>query len=119
MWLAYLNFTSLTCSINHGAMDSPNGAQTPQTPPAEGRHTSYSSDGSTVCGTDYEKGDLESNSIRPIDRSISHYLGAALPISANLCDIEEDLAESEDGELADVNAIDYQKSGLTKYTHLV
>ncbi|KAF2685664.1 hypothetical protein K458DRAFT_416885 [Lentithecium fluviatile CBS 122367] len=90
-------------------MESPNGAETPQTPPSNGRHTSYSSDVSTVCGSDIEKRDLESQSIKPVDRSLSHYLGLSSPVSANLDDIEEDLAESEDGETADVNALDYQR----------
>lgn len=91
-------------------MDSANGAETPQTPTSNGRHTPSSSDVSTVCGSDIEKRDIESQSIKPIDRSLSHYLGFSSPVSANLDDIEEDLAESEDGEMADVNALDYQKS---------
>src|SRR4051794_1652826 len=97
-------------------MDSPDsqGAETPQTPPIRNeRHTSYSSDGSTVCGSDMEKRDLEGNCIKPIDRSLSHYLGLSSPVSANLDDIEEDLAESEDDEPADVNALDYQRSAST------
>jgi len=56
-----------------------------------------------------EKVDLESQSIRPTERSFSHYLGFPSPVSANLEDIEEDLAESDDGETADVNASDYQR----------
>lgn len=96
-------------------MDSTNGAEEPQTPTGKGRHTSYSSDVSTICGSDNEKRDLESQSIKPIDRSLSHYLGFSSPVSANLDDIEEDLAESEDGETADVNALDYQRSASMDY----
>jgi hypothetical protein len=77
-------------------------AEPPQTPP--------SSDASTICDGDLEKRDLESGTIKPIDRSFSHYLGLASPISANLEDIEEDLAESEDEEGPHVNASDYQRS---------
>jgi hypothetical protein len=80
-----------------------------QTPPNSGRHTSYSSDTSTIYGSD-EKRDLESGTIKPVERSLSHYLGLSSPVSANLDDIEEDLAESDDGETADVNASDYQRS---------
>lgn len=91
-------------------MDSPNGDETPQTAsPGNGRRTSYLSDNSTVCGSDIEKVDLESQSIRPIERSFSHYLGFPSPVSANLDDIEEELAESDDGETADVNASDFQR----------
>lgn len=92
----------------------------PQTPPSSGRHTSYSSDTSTIYGSD-EKRDLESATIKPVERSLSHYLGLSSPVSANLDDIEEDLAESDDGETADVNASDYQRSmlatqhGINKY----
>jgi hypothetical protein len=84
-------------------------AEPPQTPPSSERHRSYSSDASTICGGDLEKRDLESGTIKPIDRSFSHYLGLASPISANLEDIEEDLAESEDEEGPHVNASDYQR----------
>lgn len=97
-------------------MDAANRAETPQTPPGKGRHTSYSSDASTVYGSDIEKRDLESQSIRSTDRSLSHYLGFSSPVSANLDDIEEDLAESEDEETADVNALDYQRSASMDYT---
>lgn len=56
-----------------------------------------------------ERVDLESQSIRPIERNVSHYLGFLSPVSANLDDIVEDLAESDDGETADGNASDYQR----------
>jgi hypothetical protein len=86
------------------------GAESPPTPKGNVRHASCASDDSTVCGSEFEKRDLESNSIKQIDRSLSHYLGLASPISANLEDIEEDLADSDDEEAADVNALDYHRS---------
>lgn len=94
-------------------MDSPNAANAPQTLTGHGRHTSYSSDESTVCGSDIEKRDLESQTIKPMERSLSQFLGFASPVSANLDDIEEDLAESDDEDAADVNALDYQRSEST------
>jgi hypothetical protein len=86
------------------------GAEAPQIPNGNTRHASYTSDDSTICGSDIEKRDLESNSIRHIDRSLSHYLGLSSPVSANLDDIEEDLADSDDEETPDVSALDYQRS---------
>jgi hypothetical protein len=87
------------------------GTEAPQTPNGGNvRHASCTSDDSTVCGSDSEKRDLESNSIKHIDRSLSHYLGLASPVSANLEDIEEDLADSDDEETADVSALDYHRS---------
>jgi hypothetical protein len=96
-------------------MDSSNcdGAEAPQTPNGNRRHPSCDSDDSTICGSDLEKKDLESNSIRQIDRSLSHYLGLASPVSANLEDIAEDLVDSDDEETADVSALDYQRSAST------
>jgi hypothetical protein len=91
-------------------MNPPNGAEAPQTPPDNGRHTSYGSDTSTVYGNDLEKRDVESQSVKHIDRSVSHYLGLSSPVSANLAEIDEDLAESEADDAADVNALDYQRS---------
>jgi len=93
-------------------MESPHGAEAPQTPPGNGRHTSYSSDNSTVCGSELEK-DLESQTVKPMQRSFSQLFALSSPVSANLDDIdEEDLADSEDEETADVNALDYQRSAL-------
>lgn len=97
-------------------MGNANEAEVPQSPTSQGRHTSYSSDASTACGSDIENRDLESQSIKSTDRSLSHYIGLSLPVSANLADIEEDLAESEVGDTADVNPLDYQRSALTNYT---
>jgi len=87
-----------------------NGAEAPQTPTENGRHASHSSDDSTVCGSIYEK-DLESQQIKPVERSLSSRFGMSSPISANLDDIdEEDLADSDDEDTADANeALDYQK----------
>lgn len=91
-------------------MDSPTRAEAPKSLVENGRHTSYSSDNSTVCGNDFEK-DLESQQIKPTERSLSNLFGLAQPVSDNLDDIdEEDLAESEVGEKVDVNAMDYQRS---------
>ncbi|PVI02227.1 hypothetical protein DM02DRAFT_310545 [Periconia macrospinosa] len=85
-------------------MDASNGAETPQ-PASPGRD----SDGSTVCGSEYEKRDLESQSVKPIDRSMSYYLGLASPVSDNLDDIaEEDLEDSDCGETAEGEKPDYQ-----------
>ena len=96
-------------------MDTFTGSQSPQTPPNHGRQTSYSSDGSTVCGSDIEKRDLESQSIKPIERSFSQIFGMSSPVvSANLDDIEE--GDSEDEETADVNASTYQRSMFILYT---
>lgn len=90
-------------------MDTSNGAETPQ--PASPTSPGRDSDGSTVCGSEYEKKDLESQSVRPVDRSLSHYLGFSSPVNDNLDDIaEEDLADSECGETADVEKLDYQQS---------
>ena len=96
-------------------MNSPNGSQSPQTPPGNGRHTSYSSDGSTVYGADDEKKDLESQTVKTPDRSLSHYFGLSSPTSQNLDKVEEEdndieLADSEDGDAADVTASSYQRS---------
>ena len=97
-------------------MNTSNGAQTPQTPPGSGhgRHTSCSSDASTVYGSDIEKKDLESQTVRTPDRSLSRILGLSTPTSANLDNVEEEddieLAESEDEDAADVTAADYEKS---------
>jgi hypothetical protein len=109
----------LVASRSTRLMDSPkcDGAEVPQTPNGTGRHASYTSDDSTVCGSDVEKRDLESNSVRHIDRSFSHYLGLSSPVSANLDDIEEDLADSDDEETPDVSALDYQRSALLAESH--
>ncbi|KAF2821076.1 hypothetical protein CC86DRAFT_411384 [Ophiobolus disseminans] len=91
-------------------MDSPNGAEVPKSLMENGRHTSYSSNNSTVCGNDFEK-DIESQQIKPAERSLSNLFGLSSPVvSANLEDIdEEDLADSEMGEKVDVSAMDYQR----------
>lgn len=104
-------------------MDSKNGGQTPpQQPPAprspvtdysttafpaaaavaKGRHASSASDASTICASEYEKRDLESQqAVRTPDRSFSNFLGLASPVlSDSLDDIdEEDLAASENGDV--------------------
>jgi hypothetical protein len=92
-------------------MNIHNGAEAPRTPGEDARHTPYSSDNSTVCGSIYEK-DLESQQIKPVERSMSSRFGISSPVSANLDDIdEEDLADSDEEDTADANAaLDYQRS---------
>ncbi|CAI6331467.1 unnamed protein product [Periconia digitata] len=93
-------------------MESSNGAKTPQQPasPVRDQYTSYSSDdASTVCASEFDKKDLESQSAKPQDRSISHYLGLSSPISDDLDDIEEEeFADSDNNQVADVKSPDYQ-----------
>jgi hypothetical protein len=100
-------------------MASPKGAETPQTPPGhDGRHTSYSSEGSTICGSDIEKRDLESQTIRPASRSFSQYLGFPSPTSATLDDIGEEDIASEDDEPAEASfsTIQYDRSKFMTWT---
>jgi hypothetical protein len=94
-------------------MNIHNGAEAPQTPTESGRHASQSSDDSTVCGSIYEK-DIESQQIKPVERTFSQRFGMQSPISANLDDIdEEDLADSDDEKTPDANAaLDYQRSAF-------
>ncbi|KAF2257626.1 hypothetical protein CC78DRAFT_600228 [Lojkania enalia] len=96
-------------------MESPNEASV--RPFSDERHTSWSSDGvSTACGSDLEKRDLESKrnnkeqefkrlttfiegqQIKPINRSLSHYLTLSSPVTSNLDDIEESLEEDGDNK---------------------
>jgi hypothetical protein len=96
-------------------MNIHNGAEAPETPTERSRHASQSSDESTVCGSIYEK-DIESQQIKPVERTFSQRFGMSSPISANLDDIdEEDLADSNDEKTPDANAaLDYQRSALQK-----
>ena len=89
-------------------MDSP-GA--PHIPVNEGRHPSYGSDNSTVCGNDFEK-DIESQQMKTKERSFSTIFGMGSPVGSNLADIDDDeLAEPEEEEkTADVSAIDRERS---------
>ena len=91
-------------------MDSPSLNEKPQSPSTTRRDTLCSSDGSTICGSEAENKDLESQSIKPISRSWSSYIGLSSPVSANLDDIEEDIVESDGEEVADVSASDLQRS---------
>lgn len=98
-------------------MESPKEAGAPQTPPGRARHSSYSSDNSTIYGSDIEK-DLESQTIKPPQRSLSNlWRPTSPPIISTLDEIdEEDLVDSEDEDTADVSAMDYQRSASMAYT---
>lgn len=67
------------------------------------------SDGSTLYGSEIGQKDIESQITKPISRTWSDYIGFPSPVSANLEDIEEDLAESEDANAADEKTIDHQR----------
>jgi len=98
-------------------MDSSNRASSPRSQPSppssrtpDGPQRSWSSDSSsTVYGSDAEKKDLESQSIRTIDRSFSHYLGVPTPVTANLDDIDEEFPESENGDVPTAAKPSYQR----------
>ncbi|ORY17224.1 hypothetical protein BCR34DRAFT_555651 [Clohesyomyces aquaticus] len=100
-------------------MEPHDGAQTPPTPPANGQHTSYSSDNSTVRRTNIEIRDLESQSPKTVDRNFRRFLGLSLPVPANLDDIEDDLAESEDGGPLDCQSIDDHPNGYPRLAALL
>jgi len=61
-----------------------------------------------------EKRDLESQSIKPVERSFSQIFGMSSPVvSANLDDIDE--GDSEEEQAVDVNAPTYQRSMFILY----